>query len=216
MPPSILKYFHHDWAPFQGVDFYNQIRNYDYFLRQLPSAQPTDLRINLEQNQYLFLQFALEKLNLLGYNNRERKIFSYDLFDNDKVINPKLESIISTFNDVDQIDLSNLLINDSGVELLLPTNDAIQIVRMICSIISDQKNLYKKSCRLYHRLKDEGCQYLKDQGFDFDLIHHLDMYFPLFIFLQLFQSRIENASPLIQTQICKFFQLKPSNWGEEE
>jgi hypothetical protein len=214
MPPSILKYFHHDWAPFQGVDFYNQIQNYDYFLRQLPDAQLTELRINLEQKKNRFQSFIIDLMNISSRGKRDdffSKLFSY----RESMRENQLHEIEAHIDNEEFIDLGILFNIDKNVELV-PTKEAVSIICIIHSIIFDQSSLYQKSCALVHSLKNDDCEFLNEQGFDFNLIHHLDMYWDLFKFLKLYSVEIKLASPLIQTQICKFFQLKPSNWGEEE
>ena len=213
MTTSILKHFHHDWAPFHGVDYYNQIQNYDYFLRQLPNAQSTELRINLEQKKKRFQSFIIDLMNLSREERNDfiDKLFSYT--DCNRKI--KLQEIEEHIDNQEFIDLGILFNIGKNVELV-PVKEAKSIIRTIHSIIDLQSALYKKSCRLFHPLKDLNCQFLNEHGFDFNIIHHLDMYWDLFIFLNIYRNQINSASPLIQTQICKFFQLKPSNWGEEE
>ena len=213
MKSSILKYFHHGWEPFKGVDFYNQIQNYDNFLRQLPNAQPTDLRINLEQKKARFQSFIIDLMNL---PREERADFLDKLFSKIEYKREiQLHEIETKIENEEFIDLGILFNIGKNVELV-PVKEAKSIIREIHSIILLQHPLYKKSCRLFHPLKDFNCQFLNEHGFEFNLIHHLDMYFDLFTFLEIYRIQISSASPLIQSQLCKFFQLRPSNWGEEE
>ena len=213
MKSSLLKYFHHDWAPFHGVDFYNQIQNYDNFLRQLPNTQPTDLRINLEQKKTRFRNFIIDVMNL---PREERDDFLDKLFSKTEYKREiQLHEIETKIDNEEFIDLGILFNIGKNFELV-PVKEAKSIIRAIHSIIILQYPLYKKSCRLFHPLKNLNCQFLNEHGLDFNLIHHLDMYFELFTFLQIYRFQISSASTLIQSQLCKFFQLKPSKWGEEE
>ena len=46
---------------------------------------------------------------------------------------------------------------------------------------------------LRHVLENDDCEFLNEQGFDFNLIHHLDMYWDLFTFLKYYSVEVWSA-----------------------